>query len=248
MLITKENTLVIVPALNEQDSVVDVLNELREFGFHVLVVSDGSTDDTATQSRAAGATVLELPINLGVGGALRAGFQHAVSRGYEAIVQVDADGQHPPNEIINLITAANESGAHMVVGSRFISHDTTMSVGTSRRLVMRVLAWSASRATHTVITDATSGFRLIRMPLLGEFAQSFAVNYLGDTYEALVSAGRGGYKIREIPAGLRPRQMGESSASIAQSVRFTLKGIGIAMLHIHFPISSLQDVMKSRSS
>ena len=85
------------------------------------------------------------------------------------------------------------------------------------------------------------------MPLLGEFAQSFAVNYLGDTYEALVSAGRGGYKIREIPAGLRPRQMGESSASIAQSVRFTLKGIGIAMLHIHFPISSLQDVMKSGS-
>ncbi len=247
MLITKENTLAIVPALNEQDSIVDVLNKLQESGFQVLVVSDGSTDNTAAQSREAGVAVLELPMNLGVGGALRAGFQHACSKGYEAVVQVDADGQHPADEIVNLIAAANASGAHMVVGSRFISQDTTMLVGNSRRLVMRILAWSASRSAHTSITDATSGFRLIRTPLLNQFAQSFAVNYLGDTYEALISAGRGGYKIVEIPAGLRSRQVGESSASIAQSVRFTLKGIGIAVLRLHFPISSLQDVTMSGS-
>lgn len=82
------------------------------------------------------------------------------------------------------------------------------------------------------------------MPLLGEFAQSFAANYLGDTYEALISTGRSGYKVIEIPASLRPRQIGESSASIAQSVRFTLKGVGIAALRIHFPIATLKAASK----
>jgi len=231
--ITRENMLVIVPAYNEANSIADVLIELQSFNFNILVVSDGSTDRTCEIARDVGVRVLYLPINLGVGGALRAGFRLAVKENYEAVVQIDADGQHPADEIHNLIAAANEHQAHLVIGSRFLSNETSMEVGAIRRLVMRVLARSSSRATGINITDTTSGFRIICEPLLSKFATSFATNYLGDTYEAVVAAGRSGYKVIEIPAALRERTYGESTASIAQSIRFTVKGMVVAALRLH---------------
>jgi hypothetical protein len=98
---------------------------------------------------------------------------------------------------------------------------------------MAILARSASAACGTRITDSSSGFRLIREPLLSQFALQFANNYLGDTYEAVVSAGRSGYKVVEVPADLRDRTHGESTASTGSAVRFTLKGIGVALLGFH---------------
>ena len=231
--ISKENTLVIVPAFNEAGSISDVLTELKSFNYQVLVVSDGSSDTTSDISRSMGIRVLDLPLNLGVGGALRAGFRFAVKEKYSAIVQIDADGQHPAGEIENLIAAANGNQAQLVIGSRFLSDGTSMKVGIVRRLVMRVLARSSSRATGTIITDTTSGFRIIAQPLLSKFAQSFPTNYLGDTYEAVVSAGRAGYKVVEIPAAMRERMAGESTASLGQSVRFTIKGLIVALLQLH---------------
>ena len=231
--ISKENTLVIVPAFNEAGSISDVLTELKSFNYQVLVVSDGSSDGTSDISRSMGIRVLDLPLNLGVGGALRAGFRFAVKEKYSAIVQIDADGQHPAGEIENLIVAANGNQAQLVIGSRFLSDGTSMKVGIIRRLVMRVLARSSSRATGTNITDTTSGFRIICEPLLTKYAMSFPTNYLGDTYEAVVAAGRSGYKVIEIPAAMRERTSGESTASIAQSVRFTVKGLIVALLRLH---------------
>ena len=231
--ISKENTLVIVPAFNEAGSISDVLTELKSFNYQVLVVSDGSSDGTSDISRSMGIRVLDLPLNLGVGGALRAGFRFAVKEKYSAIVQIDADGQHPAGEIENLIAAANGYQAQLVIGSRFLSDGTSMKVGIVRRLVMRVLARSSSRATGTNITDTTSGFRIICEPLLTKYAMSFPTNYLGDTYEAVVAAGRSGYKVIEIPAAMRERTAGESTASIAQSVRFTVKGLIVALLRLH---------------
>ena len=232
-MLDKSNVLVMVPALNEEASVGQVLADLQDNGFHVLLISDGSLDATANIGRRVGVKVLELPINLGVGGALRAGFKFAVLRGYRAVVQVDADGQHPVEEIENLIRATNEQDAHMVIGSRFLMDEMTMEVSGIRRLAMRVLSRTASSATGTSITDSTSGFRLIQQPLLGEFAQQFANNYLGDTYESVISAGRGNYKVVEIPAGLLPREHGESTASTGSAVKFTLKGLGVAILGLH---------------
>ena len=233
MEISKENLLVIVPAFNEAGSIAEVLMELQPFGYNVLVVSDGSKDATPDIARALGVRVLELPLNLGVGGALRAGFRYAVKERYRAVVQVDADGQHPADEIADLVAAANENGAHLVIGSRFLSEATSMEVGITRRLVMRILARSSSKATGINITDTTSGFRIICEPLLTKYAISFPTNYLGDTYEAVVAAGRSGYKVIEIPAALRERTSGESTASIAQSVRFTVKGLVVAALRLH---------------
>jgi glycosyltransferase involved in cell wall biosynthesis len=232
-VISKENTLVIIPAFNEAGSISAVLTELKSFDYHVLVVSDGSSDATSDIARSMGVRVLDLPLNLGVGGALRAGFRFAVKEKYVAIVQIDADGQHPADEIENLIAAANGNQAQLVIGSRFLSDGTSMKVGLTRRLVMKVLAHSSSRATGTAITDTTSGFRIICEPLLTKYAMSFPTNYLGDTYEAVVAAGRSDYKVMEIPAAMRERTSGESTASIGQSVRFTVKGLIVALLRLH---------------
>ena len=232
-LLNSVNTLIVVPALNEESSLASVIAEIKSCGYEVLVINDGSTDGTADVARASGARLLDLPINLGVGGALRAGFKYACERNFQAVVQVDADGQHPADEIVHLLDEANASGAHLVIGSRFLSDGTSMEVGKIRRFIMRLLARSASSATQSPITDATSGFRIIQQPLLTEFSRTFAVNYLGDTYEALIAAGRAGYVVREIPAALRPRLNGKSTASIAQAVSFTLKGLAVTALRIH---------------
>lgn len=231
--LTKQNVLIVVPALNEAASIGEVLRSLNEHGCSTVVVSDGSVDTTADIARASGVAVLELAINLGVGGALRAGFQYACRHHYEAIIQVDADGQHPVSHIDKLIAAANDLNADMVVGSRFADGSSTMTVSGIRRVTMRVLASSASRATHSAITDSTSGFRLIRQPLLGRFSRLFASNYLGDTYEALIAAGRAGFVVREISAPIRERSIGESSSSTVQSFLQTIKVFTVALLQLH---------------
>jgi glycosyltransferase involved in cell wall biosynthesis len=231
--LTKQNVIVVVPALNEAASIADVLRSLKEHCYTTVVISDGSVDATAAIARDCGVAVLDLAINLGVGGALRAGFQYACRHGYEAVIQIDADGQHPVDHIDDLIFAANDLHADMVVGSRFVNGPATMQVNGVRRLTMRVLAWSASRATQSRITDSTSGFRLIRQPLLGKFSHLFASNYLGDTYEALIAAGRAGYVVREIAAPIRERSVGESSSSTMQSFLQTIKVFTVALLQLH---------------
>lgn len=236
-MLNQKNVLVIVPAFNEEESVGEVLADLHSLGYQVLLISDGSSDDTANIAREGKCFVLELPINLGVGGALRAGFKFAVRRKYQAIVQIDADGQHPVDEIKNLIDASNITGAHMVIGSRFTSTESTLKVSGVRRIAMRMLSRSASNAAGTSITDSTSGFRLIREPLLKEFSAQFANNYLGDTYESVISAGRGSFQVTEVPAGLKPREIGESTASTGSAFKFTLKGLGVAFLRLHKRIS-----------
>jgi glycosyltransferase involved in cell wall biosynthesis len=240
-VLDKENVLVIVPAFNEQESLPKVLKTLISHDYQVLVSDDGSIDRTRTVAQNAGAIVLSLPFNLGVGGALRAGFKFAVRNGFSAVIQVDADGQHDISQIERLIEEVNRSGVHMVVGSRFGEFEDSMSVSLLRRLMMRVLASIATHATGTKITDSTSGFRIIREPLLSEFARTFPVYYLGDTFEALTSAGKAGYLIREIPTVIHERTHGESSATIGQSIKFIIKSIAIAMLNINLRISKLQD-------
>jgi glycosyltransferase involved in cell wall biosynthesis len=235
--LSKDDVLVIVPAFNEQASISAVLRTLRDNNYQVLVVDDGSLDNTRSIAQEAGVDVLTLPFNLGVGGALRAGFKFAVSHQYRAVVQVDADGQHDASQIVSLIESANEFGAHLVLGSRFQRSGESMTVPVVRRQVMRLLSALASRATGTTITDATSGFRLIQDPLLSEFAKVFPSYYLGDTYEALISAGKAGFVVREIPTVIVNRTHGTSSASTRQSIKFIFKSVVVAGLGIHARIS-----------
>ena len=228
-----EKVLVVVPAWNEQASIAKVISELKTRGFDVLVVDDGSTDKTSFIARQNGAITIRLPFNLGVGGALRCGFKYAVQHGYQAVVQCDADGQHPVDHIELLISTATQGNFHMVIGSRFLNDEGRMDLSLIRRLAMRILSRSASRACKTLITDATSGFRVITVPLLDELAEKLPAYYLGDTYEALVSAGRAGYRVREIPAPLMEREHGKSSAHPVKAARLAVKAILSAILHVH---------------
>ena len=228
------NVLVVIPALNEAGSIGTVIEDVRRHGHKLLVVDDGSIDSTADLSSQAGADVLRLPFNLGVGGALRAGFRFAVEGGFDAVVQCDADGQHPAEHIDELIDAAARMDAHMVIGSRFAKgSESLMRVNMSRRLAMRVLASTASRATGTQLSDVTSGFRVIQGELLVELARLLPDYYLGDTYECVVAAGRAGFTIREIPAPIGDRTHGRSTASTIQAIRLTLRAFMVSVLRLH---------------
>jgi glycosyltransferase involved in cell wall biosynthesis len=224
--------LVIVPALNEERTVGTIVAATRELGYDVCVVDDGSTDATAVHAREAGAVVLGVPLNLGVGGALRCGFRWALANGYDAVVQLDADGQHDPQELASLLGAMKETNADMVVGSRFAAGAGAYDVNPTRRFAMSLLARRAARATGTKVIDSTSGFRAIRRPLLTQFAANYPVEYLGDTVEALIEAGRAGAKIVEHPISASPRAHGSGSAGVLASVWYVARVlIAVELMH-----------------
>jgi hypothetical protein len=225
-------TLAIVPAFNEERSIAHVVTELREIGLPVLVIDDGSSDGTRTAARRAGASVLPLASNLGVGGAVRAGLAAAVESGYGQVVQCDGDGQHPASEVHGLVMAMQQIDADLLVGSRFAAGDTRRP-SILRGVAMRLLAYGASRATGTRITDASSGLRVIRGQLLVALADSMPRHYLGDTYEALLAAGRAGYRVREHPVRMQPREFGASSAGFSSAVRLTLRALAVTVLGTH---------------
>ena len=229
--------LVVIPAWNEAESVGVVVEGVRSTGFDALVVDDGSTDSTSAAGAAAGAAVVRLPINLGVGGAMRCGFRYAVGHGYESVVQCDADGQHPPQTIAELVAAQQRSGAHLVIGSRFHPEAQGYEVGQVRRMVMKMLGASATRATGTPIHDATSGFRVFAEPLLSAFAASFPAHYLCDTYEAVIAAGRAGYTVEEVPVLMQHRSHGTSSASPLSAARLTVRAVVVVTTRLHFAIA-----------
>ena len=228
--------LVVVPAFREETTVGEVVCAVRAAGYDCVVVDDGSPDGTTDVARAAGATVLRLAVNLGVGAALRCGFRYADRHGYDAVVQCDADGQHPPQAIAELVVAAEEHRAHLVIGSRFADGAGEFDVPRGRRVVMHVLSRLVRRFGHVRVHDTSSGFRYVGGPLLGEFARTYPAQYLGDTVEALVAAGRAGYRVVEVPVALLPRAGGEPSARPWRAVMLTVRvaitvafGIGIRL-------------------
>ncbi len=202
----------IIPAYNEASSLAHVLPELcRELpDIDVLVVSDGSTDATAQIARAAGVTVVELPFNLGIGGALRTGFRYAAINGYEAAVQFDADGQHDPRSVVRLLDGV-VAGGDLVIGSRFIAGGApTYRIGRARRLAMKGLEALVHRMIGQRLTDTSSGFRGFSQPMLAYFAENYPVEYM-DSVEALVIAANGGFTLCEVPAGISARIGGAPS-------------------------------------
>ena len=203
--------LVAIPALNEASTIGAVIHEVRAAvpRADILVVDDGSADRTGAVARSHGASVLTLPFNVGVGGAMRTAFLYANRHDYDAVVQVDADGQHVPAHIPDLLDGLGE--ASVVLGSRFT--DGGYSVRGPRRWAMRMLARSLSRACGTPLTDTTSGFRAVDRRAIALFARHYPAEYLGDTVESLVIASRAGLQIREVGVPMRARQGGSASQS-----------------------------------
>lgn len=216
--------LVVIPAWNEEAAIGETIAEVRRAvpAASVLVVDDGSTDLTAAASRAAGVRVLTLPYNLGVGGAMRAGFRYAVRNGYDVVVQVDADGQHDPNDVPLLLGAL--SHADIVVGARFAEAGTYVVRG-PRRWAMRLLSVVLSRLTRTRLTDTTSGFRATNRRALALFAHQYPAEYLGDTVESLILAARAGLRIAQVPVNMRPRRAGTPSQPRWKATLYLVRAI-----------------------
>jgi glycosyltransferase involved in cell wall biosynthesis len=230
-LVAPSELLVVLPALNEQDGVARVVREVRaaQPDAAVLVVDDGSTDATAERAAGAGAMVMRLPFNLGVGGAMRAGYRYAHERGYAAVVQVDADGQHDAVEIAHLLEVAD---ADVVIGSRFAGRGA-YAVRGPRRWAMRLLSVGLTSIVGTSVTDPTSGFRLVHRRAIALFAEHYPEEYLGDTVEALVIAHRAGLRITQVPVAMRVRESGVASTNPFRSAAYLLRvvvAVGLAMV------------------
>lgn len=219
----------IIPALNEEETVRSVVRSVID-ALHsdVLVVDDGSSDRTAAEAIAGGAFVLQHPFNLGVGAALRSGFRFAASRGYAAAMQIDADGQHDPDEAARVLAPVVEGAADVVVGSRFAAG---YEVRSARRIAMRFLSRVVSRHLGVVVTDTTSGFRAFSAAAIARFARSYPSDYLSDTVEALMLAGDWGLRIQETGVRMRARQGGQPSAGNAMSVLYLARLLMVVGLH-----------------
>ena len=221
----KTRLLIVIPAWNEEAVHGDVLEAVKtekpSFA-DILVVSDGSVDATASIARAAGVAVLDLPLNLGVGGAMRAGFQYARRSGYQYACQLDADGQHDPGEIETLIDTASREGADVVIGSRFAGKGNYEARG-PRKWAMNLFSFILSRVCHTRLSDTTSGFKLYGPRALSLFARNYPAEYLGDTIGALVIAARSHLVVREVGVQMHPRAGGEPSHNPIKSALFLVR-------------------------
>lgn len=243
MEIDGRRVLVVMPAFNEQASVADVVREVyaKLPGVSVLVVDDGSADATAAAARSAGASVAVLPYNLGVGGAMRTGFRYALENDFDAVVQIDADGQHDPDGVPALLAALDD--ADLVLGARFAGEGDYAARG-PRRWAMVVLAGVLSRTVGTKLTDTTSGFKASGRRAIRLFAVHYPAEYLGDTIEALVIAARSGLVIRQVPAAMRPRAAGIPSHNVLKSAAY----LGRAFLALVFAFARPASTYRMREA
>ena len=205
-----KQVLVIMPAWNEAESVGNTVREVLSMGrtYDVLVVNDGSTDSTADSASEAGATVLNLPFNLGVGGAMRAGFKYAQRLNYRRVIQVDADGQHDPRSIEEVLAGLEH--ADISIGARFADKGD-YKVSGPRKWAMQFLAKVISGLAKTRLTDVTSGFRAGNERAIAQYLDHYPAEYLGDTIDSLVVAIRSGCTVTQVPVAMRPRQGGTPS-------------------------------------
>ena len=212
--------IAVVPAYNEESTVGAVVSEVRQVGsglVEVVVVDDGSTDATAEAATAAGAIVLRLPVNLGYGAALRLGFRYATTRQWDHALVVDADGQHAATDIPALV-AACDSGADLVLGSRFHPDCTApYPVSRTRRAAMRLVGRVLRHRRGVVLTDPTSGFWAMSRPCVELFSRQLPAGYL-DNLLGLTLAARSGLAIKEVPVTMASRRGGQPSTQGATLV------------------------------
>lgn len=211
--------MIAIPAWNESGSVEGVVEHVRARvpNAVIVVINDGSTDNTEVLARRAGATTLSLPFNVGVGGAMRTAFLYARRHGFDAVVQVDADAQHNPDEIPALLAGLER--ADIVVGSRF-HPGSTYRVRGPRKWAMSLLSWSLSHMAKKKLTDTTSGFRSAGPRAIDLFADAYPAEYLGDTVGSLTIAIREGLVIDEAPVTMYYRRVGRPSKSAIWSTLY----------------------------
>src|SRR5882672_2303437 len=233
-------TLVFIPAWNEAASVAAVIADVRERlpQADVLVVDDGSTDETTAVAAEAGATVASLPFNQGLGAALQTGYLYALREGYDFCAHLDADGQHPPAEVARLLEEVYEDRADLVIGSRYRepAGDRSDDGGTgedyrptiSRRIGTSVFRFFLTLATRQRFTDTTSGMRAANRRVMALFSESYSPDFA--EIESLQRAVREGLRVEEVPVRMLERAGGSSFLTPLRSAFFIFKGMIVLLV------------------
>lgn len=217
-------TLVILPALNEAENITRTICNIRAnvSQVDILVVDDGSTDDTGKLAQAAGALVLPMPYNVGIGAAVQTAFKFAAQHDYDIVVRNDGDGQHASDGITRLVTTLQTEGVDVVIGSRFLGGGD-YGTPTTRRLGILILSRLLSAITRQRITDPTSGFAAFNRRAIRLFAREYPHDY--PEPEAIVVLYRSGLSLCEVPVQMHARQGGRSSITPTRSAYYMIKVI-----------------------
>jgi glycosyltransferase involved in cell wall biosynthesis len=234
------STLVFIPAWNEADSVAAVIADVNEClpEADVLVVDDGSTDETAARAAGAGATVASLPFNQGLGAALQTGYLYALREGYDFCAHLDADGQHPPAEVARLLGEVQADRADLVIGSRYRERDAgETEKGSSgddyrptisRRIGTSVFRFFLTLATRQRFTDTTSGMRAANRRVMELFSENYSPDFA--EIESLQLAVRQGLRVEEVPVRMLERAGGSSFLTPVRSAFFIFKGMIVLLV------------------
>jgi hypothetical protein len=240
--------LVIVPAYNEGKNIGGVIEDLKglPLDLDILVVNDGSIDDTSMVAGSTGkALVIDLPKNLGIGGAVQTGFKYADRNGYRVAVQFDGDGQHLASELPKLLKVLVESGAGMAIGSRFVRKHQGFRSTFVRRIGIRIFQTLNSLLIGQRITDNTSGFRAYDQMAIKFLAKHYPVDY--PEPEAVILLGRNGFRIEEVFAVMRERQEGGSSITGLRGGYYMVKvSLAIIMTAMRKPLVDFTQIAVER--
>ena len=218
----KEKVLVIIPAYNESENIVQVVNHMMEQApqYDYLVVNDGSTDDTLKLCRRENFQYLDLSINMGIGGAVQMGYIYARKYDYDIAVQMDGDGQHDIMYLDRLLEPIIKGEADVVIGSRFLEKEGFQS-SASRRMGINILSFLIRLTTGKRIMDVTSGYRAVNRMFIEIYSKDYPMDY--PEPEAIVSAIMHLGRVREIPVRMRAREGGVSSITLKKSVYYMIK-------------------------
>lgn len=214
--------LVIIPAYNEEENIVNTVTALKEKCPDVdyIIINDCSTDRTEKICEKNGFNYISLPINLGIGGGIQTGYRYAYKNGYDVAVQFDGDGQHNAEYIHDLVKPIGEGKADMVIGSRFIEKKG-FQTSSMRRAGIGILGFVLRICGGGKITDATSGFRATSREVTGFFSSNYAQDY--PEPESIIAASTSGFRIKEVPVVMNDRTAGVSSISPFKSVYYMIK-------------------------
>ena len=220
--------IIIIPAYNESANIVKTINAIRRSAedFDYVIINDCSTDETRDICEANQFNIINLPINLGIGGAVQTGYRYAYEEGYDIAVQVDGDGQHDPSFLSRMAEYIESNGSDMIIGSRFINKEGFQSSGT-RRIGIKYFTILIQILTGNKITDPTSGLRMVNRSVMKMFAYDYPKDY--PEPESVVTVLRKGKKVDEIPVIMKAREGGVSSISPRKSVYYMLK-VSLAIL------------------
>lgn len=222
------SVLIIIPSYNEQGSIAALLEEITACrqGYQTIVIDDGSQDATYQIAHQLSPTV-KLLRNLGIGGAVQTGIKYAHSKGFDFCVQIDGDAQHPPSEISKLLQAYREKPHSIIIGSRYLQNDAFRSTW-ARRFGGRAIAGTLNMFSQCVVTDPTSGMRLMDRKAIELFTKHYPYDFPEPI--ALAWALKEGLSVSEVPVQMRAREYGNSSIIGLKPIIYMLRVLGYIIL------------------